>query len=49
MAISVKDGTVMTAADQYKADVLIGGEKIVGIGSGLEGRVERVIDAHRRD
>jgi len=44
MATLIKNGMVVSAADQYKADVLIDGEKIVAIGNGLEGRAEKIID-----
>jgi len=45
MATLIKNGTIVTSADQYKGDVLIDGEKIVAVGKGLEGRAERTIDA----
>ena len=41
-------GTVVTATDIYKGDVLIEGEKITAIGTSLDQaaqRVDRVIDA----
>jgi dihydropyrimidinase len=44
MKTLIKNSLVVTATDQYKADVLIEGEKIIAIGSGLEGRAEKVID-----
>jgi len=44
-SILIRNGTVVTAADQYKGDVLIEGEKITTIGSALDVRADRVIDA----
>ncbi len=41
----VSGGTVVTAADIYKADVLIDGEKIAHIGKGLKADGARKIDA----
>lgn len=45
MAILIKNGTIVTATEQYKSDVLIDGETVVAIGSGLDDRAETVIDA----
>jgi len=45
MRTLVKGGTVVTATDQYKGDVLIEDEKITLIGSSLEIQVDKVIDA----
>ena len=44
-SILIRNGTVVTAADQYKGDVLIEGEKVTTIGSALDVRADRVIDA----
>jgi dihydropyrimidinase len=41
----IRGGTVVTAADTYQADVLISGEKIVGIGTNLSSEGAEVIDA----
>src|SRR6059036_2199064 len=41
----IKNGTVVTATDQYKGDVLIEDEKITVIGSALEMTADKVIDA----
>ncbi|MBW2619024.1 MAG: dihydropyrimidinase [Deltaproteobacteria bacterium] len=41
----IKNGTIVTAADIYKGDVLIEGEKIAAIGTGLEERAETVVEA----
>jgi len=45
MATLIKNGTVVTASELYKSDVLIDGEKITAIGTGLDGRAETVVDA----
>lgn len=45
MATLIKNGTIVTAAEQFKGDILIDGEKIIAIGSGLDGRAEEKIDA----
>lgn len=45
MRTLIKGGRVVTAVDDYTADVLIDGETIVAIASGIEATVDRVIDA----
>src|SRR5580765_4531501 len=47
MSLLIKHGTVVTASDFYKGDVLIEGDKVTAIGTSLDaaGHVERVIDA----
>src|SRR5262245_63461796 len=47
MSILIKNGTVVTASDLYKGDVLIEGDKVTAIGTSLDaaGHVEQVIDA----
>src|SRR5437773_8942136 len=48
MTLLIKNGTVVTATDQYKGDVLVEGEKVTVIGTALEAssmRADRVIDA----
>jgi dihydropyrimidinase len=47
MHLLIKNGTVVTAADTFKADVLVDGERIVRIGQDLpaDGEAVRVIDA----
>ncbi len=45
MSILIKNGTVVTATDQYVGDVLVEGEKITVIGSALTMAADRVIDA----
>jgi dihydropyrimidinase len=41
----VKGGTIINADSTVRADVLIDGERIVAVGTGLEGTPERTIDA----
>ena len=48
MKTLIKGGTVVTATDTTRADVLIDGEKIAAIGNGLETHADRVIDAADR-
>jgi dihydropyrimidinase len=48
MKTLIKNGTVVTANDTNKTDVLIEGEKIAAIGSGLETKADQVIDAENR-
>src|SRR6266851_1417477 len=48
MRTLIKNGTVVTASDTNKTDVLIEGEKIAAIGSGLEAKADQVIDAENR-
>ena len=45
MRTLVKNGTIVTADSEYKADILIVDEKIVAIGSDLEGPFDKVLDA----
>jgi dihydropyrimidinase len=45
MSILIKGGTVVTAADQYKGDVLVEGERVSVIGTSLTMQADRVIDA----
>src|SRR5207244_4585141 len=48
MRTLIKNGTVVTASDSNQTDVLIEGEKIVAIGSGLTTKADQVIDAENR-
>ncbi|MFG0211493.1 dihydropyrimidinase [Brevibacillus porteri] len=41
----IRYGTVVTASDTYQADILIEGEKVVAIGSNLDGKDAEIIDA----
>src|SRR5260370_1502070 len=45
MRTLIKSGTVVTATDQYKGDVLVEDEKIAVIGTSLDIDADRVIDA----
>jgi dihydropyrimidinase len=45
MSVLVKGGHIVTAVDDYVADVLIEGETISAIGTSLDGAADRVIDA----
>ncbi len=45
MSILIKQGTIVTATDQYVGDVLVDGEKISVIGSSLDMPADRTIDA----
>ena len=45
MSILIKNGTVVTAADFHRADVLIEGEHVKAIGHGLAAEGAEVIDA----
>ena len=44
----VTGGTVVTAADTYKADVLVDGERVAAIGTGLKAGGAKRIDASRK-
>ncbi len=45
MKTLIRNGRVVTAVDDYRADILIDGEKVSVIGARLEMEAERVIDA----
>src|SRR6476619_7822609 len=45
MSILIKNGRVITASDDYKADILIEGEKITNIGQHLTLKADKEIDA----
>src|SRR5881397_3569438 len=45
MRILIKNGTVVTATDQYRGDVLIEDEKIAVIGTTLDIQADKTIDA----
>ena len=45
MRTLVKNGTIVTADSEYKADILIVDEKIAAIGTNLEGPFDKVLDA----
>jgi dihydropyrimidinase len=44
----IQGGTVVTAADTSTADVLVDGEKVVAVGTGLGAAVDRTVDAAGR-
>lgn len=45
MSLLVKNGTIVTCIDEYKADILIEGERIIAIGYDLDDRADEVVDA----
>ena len=45
MSVLIKGGRIVTAVDDYVADVLIEGETIAAVGTSLNGSADRVIDA----
>jgi dihydropyrimidinase len=45
MSVLIKGGRIVTAVDDYVADVLIEGETIAAVGTSLNGSAVRVIDA----
>jgi dihydropyrimidinase len=45
MKTLISGGTIVTAADTYKADVLVDGEKVAMIGKGLKGAADQKVDA----
>ena len=45
MTLLIKNGTIVTATDQYKGDVFVDGEKISVIGTALTMAADRTIDA----
>jgi len=44
----IKNGRIVTAVDDYNADILIDGETIVTIGKSIDANAEKVIDAKGR-
>src|SRR5690606_26158501 len=44
----IKNGTIVTAVDQYRGDILIDGETIQQIGTSLDAPADQVIDAAGR-
>jgi dihydropyrimidinase len=45
MTLLIKNGTIVTATDQYRGDVLVEGEKVSTIGTSLSVVADRTIDA----
>ena len=48
MTVLIRNGRIVTAVDDYYADVLIDGEKIVQIGKNLAVEADRIFDATDR-
>ncbi len=48
MKTLIKNGTVVTATETLKADVLVQGEKVAAIGVGLDGSATKIVDATGR-
>ncbi len=48
MSFLIKNGRIITASDDYVADILTNGEQIVAIGKDLSARDARVIDASEK-
>jgi dihydropyrimidinase len=46
MSLLIKNGIIISSDNEYKADILIEGEKVVAIGTQLEDRADKVIDAN---
>src|SRR5215213_4501668 len=46
MSVLIRGGRVITAADDYVADVLVEGERISLVGESLDVTADRTIDAH---
>jgi dihydropyrimidinase len=45
MSVLLKNGRVITATDDYIADVFIEGETVTAIGKDLQVRADKIIDA----
>ena len=45
MTTLIKNGTIVTACDTYRGDVLVDGERIATIGTSLEIQADKIIDA----
>ncbi|MES2589034.1 MAG: dihydropyrimidinase [Bacteroidota bacterium] len=48
MSILIKNGRIITASDDYVADIYVEGEKIVAIGKNLSFKAEKIIDASNK-
>ena len=46
MSLLIKNGTIVTASDEYEADLLIDGETISAIGKDLDAVADDVVDAN---
>ncbi|MBN2322876.1 MAG: dihydropyrimidinase [Spirochaetes bacterium] len=45
MALLIKGGTIVTSSEEFRGDILVRGEKIAAVGSGLDWKEEQTIDA----
>ena len=45
-SLLIRNGTIVTSSDHYRADVLIQDEKVTAIAAQLDSNADRVIDAH---
>ena len=45
MELIIKNGTLVTASETFKADIGVSGGKIVAIGAGLKDAGSKVVDA----
>ena len=45
MSVLIKNGRIITASEDYVADIIIEGEKITAIGKGLPQKADHIIDA----
>lgn len=45
MSLLIKNGTIVTAIDEYQADILVEGEKITAIGRNLDDKADEIVDA----
>ena len=45
MSLLIRNGTIVTAIDEFKGDILVEGGKIAAIGHDLSGRAEETVDA----
>ena len=48
MSTLIKNGRIVTAVDDYNADIFIEDEKITQIGKNLEKGADKIIDASNR-
>ncbi len=46
MSMLIKNGTIVTAFDEYQGDILVEDGKITAIGKGLDGKADEVVDAN---
>lgn len=45
LTLLIKDGNIITSANEYSADILVEGEKILQIGKDLDAKGDEVVDA----